>query len=61
MSTPKEIPALTEADALTGSEQFHVVQGGNSRRVTLGEFAGLVPEGPEGPEGPQGQQGPKGD
>jgi len=58
MSTPKQIGSLDPAASLTGDELIHVVQGGNSRKATAAEFAGLVPE---GPEGPQGQQGPKGD
>lgn len=38
----KDIPGLTQADALTGGELVHVVQGGNSRRVTTGAIAALA-------------------
>lgn len=38
----KEIPSIPAADTLTGDEQIHIVQGGNSRRVTLSDLAALL-------------------
>ena len=34
----KEIPEIPAADTLDGTEQFHIVQDGNSRRMTLAEL-----------------------
>lgn len=34
----KEIPTITAASALDGLEQLHIVQGSNSRRVTIQEI-----------------------
>jgi hypothetical protein len=38
----KEIPAITAADPLDGTEQIHVVQGVNSRRTTIDEVGARV-------------------
>lgn len=37
--TDKQISQLPPASALTGSELVHIVQGGNSRKATLGAFS----------------------
>lgn len=35
----KQIPEIAAAEELDGTEQFHIVQGSNSRRLTLQELA----------------------
>jgi hypothetical protein len=39
----KEVSELTAAGTLTGAEIVHIVQGGNSRKVTLTNVAALAP------------------
>lgn len=36
----KEVPQLPAAAALDGTEEIHIVQGGNSRKLTLAELIG---------------------
>lgn len=38
----RTIGELTAAGAITGAEELHIVQGGNSRRVTLDEIAAAL-------------------
>lgn len=38
----KAIPDLTDASALTGAELVHIVQGGNSRKVSLTALAAIL-------------------
>ena len=55
-----KISALPEATLpLVGDELVPVVQGGETRRTTSGQFVG--PPGPPGPPGEPGPPGPVGD
>jgi hypothetical protein len=45
MTTPKEIGQLTAAAALTGTEQYHIVQGNNSRRGSVTQIKSFVKDG----------------
>ena len=58
-----QIPNLTPATALNGSELVEIVQAGSSARTTTGAIAnlkGLGPTGPTGSAGPTGPTGPSG-
>jgi hypothetical protein len=46
----KEIPDLDAASTLDGSEEFHVVQGGNSRRLSLDTFQDFIANDPLDPD-----------
>jgi len=55
-----QIPNLSAAIALNGTEQIEAVQAGTSVRITTSQITELVPAGPTGPAGPQGPVGPEG-
>ena len=57
-----QIPNLTPAIAVNGTEQLEAVQAGATVRVTSAQIASLAPSipGPIGPPGPTGPTGPAG-